>query len=352
MFFGSDNTAGISAPILAAIAATNTGYAGGYGNDALTREIEARLADFFEREVTVALVTTGTAANALALACIVKPWGAVICHAEAHIMVDECGAPELFSGGAKLIGLEGHGGKLAPQTVAETLERTGHQMPHHVRPQALSLTQASEVGTVYTPDEVAALATLARDTGLGVHMDGARFANALVHLGCTPAEITWRAGVDMLCFGATKAGALAAEAVIAFDTGIAEELIYRRKRAGQLISKHRFLAAQWQGFLEKDHWRDLAAHANAMATRLAEGLLAAGIQVPFETQANEVFALLPVELDATLRAAGAVYYPWSPHAIGLDPMPTQGQVFARFVTSFQTREGDVDALLDRVRAAT
>lgn len=346
MNFGSDNMAGVSPRIMAALAEANAGPAPAYGNDDLTRRAESVLQEFFEHEVAVAFVSTGTAANALALSCLVEPFGAVVCHAEAHIMVDECGAPEFYSGGAKLVGSAGYGAKLTPEIIVDVLERVGPLKPHHVRPQAVSVTQASEIGTVYSQSEIAAISVLAHARGLKVHMDGARFANALTHLDCAPADITWRAGVDVLCFGATKAGAMAAEAVIAFDPTLREALAYRRKRSGHLLSKHRFIAAQWISFLEKDHWRELAGHANAMAQRLAAGIAASGRgRVAFAVEANEVFAVIARADDERLRAAGAIHHPWSTHGIGLDPLPGDDEVFVRLVTSFATTERDVDRFL-------
>ena len=351
MFFGSDNTAGVSAKVMAALAAANDGFAGGYGNDELTQKVEKQLGELFEHDVAVALVSTGTAANALALSCLVEPYGAVICHAESHIVVDECGAPEFYSGGAKLVTEAGYGAKLTPQIVAGMLERVGRLVPHHVKPQAVSLTQATEAGTIYSAEEITAISSLAHERGLRVHMDGARFANAVAALGCAPAEITWKAGVDVLCFGATKAGAMAAEAVIAFDPEIAEELSYRRKRAGHLISKHRFLAAQWLGFLGNGHWLELAGHANAMAARLADGISKSGVgRLAFPVEGNELLVVLTKAVDECLREAGAVYYPWSPHGIGVDALPGDDEVFIRLVTSFATTIEEVDRFLELMKS--
>jgi threonine aldolase len=217
MNFASDNTAGVAPPILRALTQANDGFALGYGNDDLTRKVENRLSDLFEREVAVFLVPTGTAANALALAHVSPPWGAILCHAESHVAADECGAPEFFGGGLKLIGLAGEGCKIAAARLKDALEAGPWGGPHHVSAAALSLTQATEAGTIYRVEEVRALADLAHAHGLAVHMDGARFANAVAETNATPAEMTWRAGVDVLSFGATKGGALAAEAVVFFD---------------------------------------------------------------------------------------------------------------------------------------
>src|SRR5262245_58086406 len=276
MNFASDNTAGIAPEILQALSAGNGGFVLGYGNDDLTRSVERRIGGIFERDASVFLVPTGTAANALALAHVTPPWGAVFAHAEAHILTDECGAPEFFGGGLKLVGMPGVGCKVTPETLAATVARYEGHSPHQVVPAAFSFAQASEAGTIYRSDEIAALAKVASDHGMAVHMDGARFANALVRSNASPADMTWKAGVDVLSFGATKGGALAAEAVVFFDAAKARAMAERRKRAGHLLSKHRFLSAQFQAFLADGCWLRLARHANAKADRLAAGLAAAG----------------------------------------------------------------------------
>lgn len=345
MNFASDNAAGIAPPILQALAAANTGFALGYGNDDWTRGVERRFAELFEREVAVFLVPTGTAANALALAHVSPPWGAVLCHAESHVATDECGAVEFFAG-VKLIEIAGEGAKITQEALRATLAR-GRGAPHSVTPSALSLTQATELGTVYTHSELRALAEIAHARGLAVHMDGARFANALVRLGGSAAEATWKAGVDVLSFGATKGGALAAEAVIFFDPARAAGMPSRRKRAGHLLSKHRFLAAQIEAYLADDLWLRLARHANAMAQRLAEGLAAIGVAPAWPVEANEVFARLPRPADARLRAAGASYYAWPETGVALAP----DEILVRLVTSFATTAEEVDGFVALARAS-
>ncbi|MEM8878330.1 MAG: low specificity L-threonine aldolase [Pseudomonadota bacterium] len=347
MNFGSDNTAGIAPQILDAIAEANAGQTSAYGGDPLTAEVSDMFSTFFERDVHVTLVTLGTAANALALSAITPPWGAVLCHHEAHINVDECGAPEMYSGGAKIVGVDGPGAKIDPIALKTTLERVGPLRPHHVKPAALSLSQVTEAGRVYRVQEIEELADIAHGHGLKVHMDGARFANALVSLNTSPADVTWKAGVDVLCFGATKAGAMAAEAIICFDEEIGENMDYRRKRAAHLWSKHRFLAAQWKGFLDDDHWRDLARHANAMAATLAQGIVSRGIgRLPFEADANEVFAVIGTERAERAQSAGAVFYPWSTHGLQLRDGPGKDEGYYRFVTSFATSQADVNGVLN------
>ena len=341
MNFASDNTAGVAPEILQAVAGANAGFALGYGNDDLTRRVESQVADLFGHAAAVFLVPTGTVANALALAQVTPPWGGVLCHAQSHIMTDECGAPEFYGGGLKLIGLPGDDGKLSPASVAAAAERYRGHRPHQVNAASLSLTQASEAGTIYRPHEIAELTRIAHAHGLKVHMDGARFGNALARLNASPAELTWKAGIDVLSFGATKGGAMAAEAVVFFDPAIADAMHERRKRGGHLLSKHRFLAAQFEAFLHEGLWLRLARHANAMADRLAEVLKAAGLPPVWPVEANLVFALLPEAVDAKLKAAGAAYYVREPDRLpaGIEAAPTDR--LARFVTSFATREDEI-----------
>lgn len=347
MNFASDNAAGVIPEILQALVRANDGYALGYGNDDLTRKAEKRIAEIFERDVAVFLVSTGTAANAIALAHLGPPWGAVFCRAEAHIMTDECGAPEFFGGGTKLVGMPGENGKLSPTALDELLAQYAGHRPHQVVASALSLTQATEAGTIYRADEIAALSAVAHRHGLKVHMDGARFANALVRLNAAPADITWRAGVDVLSFGATKGGALAAEAIVFFDPKLAEAMPERRKRGGHLLSKHRFIAAQMDAFLDGNRWLDHARHANAMADDLARRLREVGLVVVFPVEANLVFAILPQSLNARLKAAGATYYVRGGHALPAG-LKRDDDVLVRLVTSFQTHKADIDRFAELI----
>jgi len=336
--FLSDNTAPVAPAILKAIVQANEGIAAAYGDDDWTRSVEHRLAEIFEREVAVFLVPTGTAANALALAQVTPPWGAVLCHADAHIVTDECGAPEFFGGGLKLVELPGEDGKITAEILRSVLsDRFGHS-PHQMIPSAISITEATEVGTVYRQNEIAALSEVAHERSLAVHMDGARFANALVRLNTTPAQITWQSGVDVLSFGMTKGGALAAEAVVFFDPIRAAFMAERRKRAGHLVSKHRFLAAQAAAMLADERWLTLARHANLMADRLSAKLAAVGLAPVWPVEANLVFVALPRALDARLRAAGARYYERPNTGLKLGP----DEILARLVTSFATREDEID----------
>jgi threonine aldolase len=351
MNFASDNAAGIAPEILAAVARANEGPALAYGHDDWTARLERRFADMFERDVAVFLVATGTAANALALAHLTPPWGAVLCHDESHIATDECGAPEFFGGGIKLIGLAGAGGKIAPETLARALDGQWGG-PHHVTPAVLSLSQASEAGTIYRMHEMRRLAEMAHARGLAVHVDGARLANALVRMNASLAEATWKAGVDALSFGATKGGALAAEAVVFLDPARATNMPERRKRAGHLISKHRFLAAQMEAYCADDLWLKLARHANAMADRLAAGLASLGVEPVWPVEANEVFVAVPARMDARLKSQGAICHPWRtnslPHGIAL---PDNASL-VRLVTSFATSAEEVDRFVATAAAAS
>jgi threonine aldolase len=347
MNFASDNAAPVAPAILDALAEANRGYARGYGNDDWTRAVERRFGEIFERQVAAFLVPTGTAANALALAQVAPPWGVVLCHSESHIATDECGAPEFFGHGLKLVGVTGEAGKITHEGLQAALAGYGGHSPHEMIPAVLSISQATEAGTVYRTTEIATLAEIARQRSLALHMDGARFANALVRLNATPAEMTWRCGVDVLSFGATKGGALGAEAVIFFDPAAAAFFGERRKRGGHLLSKHRFIAAQLLAYLAEDRWLTLARHANAMADKLADGLTAIGLRPVWPVDANLVFVVLPRPLEAKLRAAGASYYIRSSESVAIGP----DQVLIRLVTSFATIDADIAAFVNLCRNA-
>ncbi len=269
MNFASDNGAGAAPEILEAIAASSRVNAPAYGADDYTKRATAMLSEVFETKTEAFLVATGTAANALALASLAKPFEAVFCHEEAHIHDDECGGPEFFTGGAKLVGIAGMGGKITPEALRETLGRFPRGLAKSSQPGALSLSQATEAGTTYRISEIAELCAIAHAAGIGAHMDGARFANALAASGASPAEMTWRAGIDALSFGATKNGALACEAVVFFDAARATNFAYLRKRGGHTLSKGRFLGAQMEAYLKDGLWLSLAERANAAARRLS-----------------------------------------------------------------------------------
>jgi threonine aldolase len=342
--FTSDNVAPACAAIMAAVNAANEGSAPSYGGDAYTARLQARVAAVFETPVSVYPVVTGTAANALAIAQISPPYGGVYCYEAAHIVTDECGAPGFFSGGATLLGLPAADGKITAMQVAAAVEQALSLGVHHVKPAAVSLTQATEWGTVYARAEVAAIAAVAKRHGLPMHMDGARFANALVHLGCSPAEATWKSGVDVLCLGATKNGALSAEAVVFFDPELAANFERRRKQSGHLWSKLRFLSAQLLAYLEPDVWLANARQANVMATALGSGLAdLPGARLLQSVDANELFVALPEAVVAGLEAQGFGFYRWP--APGVDPTSDAG-VSIRLVTSYLTSRTEVDGFVD------
>lgn len=332
MRFFSDNAARACPEALAAIADANR-LDSAYDGDAWSQRLDGALSDLFETEVAALWVSTGTAANSLALAALCPPHGAILCHRDAHIQIDECGAPEFYTHGAKLLLGDGVGAKLKPETVA-TLAGTIRDDVHQMQPAALSITNATEYGLVYTPHETAALGELCRERGLGFHLDGARFANAVARLGCAPAELTWRAGVDALSFGFTKNGGLSAECLVFFRPELAAATRYRRKRAGHLLSKGRFLAAQILAMLENDVWLRNARAANHAAQRLAAA--AGDDRLIHAVEANEIFVRVTAEEAARLRAQGFDFYDWGP-----------GE--ARFVTSWDSDSADVDALAAAIR---
>lgn len=336
--FASDNYAGICPEALHSLQAANTGFVPSYGDDPWTGQACERLRQVFETDCQVFFVFNGTAANSLALASLCRSYHSVICHDLAHIETDECGAPEFFSNGTKLLHVGGPGGKYDLAEVERVITRRSDI--HYPRPKVLSLTQATEVGTVYTPDEIRAASDLARRYGMKVQMDGARFANAVVSLNVAPADISWRAGVDVLCLGGAKNGMAVGEAVVFFDRELAFEFDYRCKQAGQLASKMRFISAPWIGMLENGTWLTYARHANSCAALLA-GQLAAitGIHVMYPREANSVFVEMPERVAAALRSAGWHFYSFI------------GSGGARFMCSWQTTEADVFHLVDAVRAA-
>ena len=340
----SDNTAGAAPEIMAALAEAAATDAMPYGDDPWTMQLGTRAAEVFEHDLSIYPVATGTAANALALATLVPPWGMVFCHHGAHIEEDECAAPEFYSGGAKLALMDGEAGKISARDLALRLA-TASPAPrvHRPQPGAVSITQASETGAVYTPDEVREIHSVCTEHGLALHMDGARLSNAIAALGCTPAEITWKAGVDVLSLGATKNGALCAEAVIFFDTDRIDEFEFRRKRGGHLFSKMRFLSVQMLPWLENGRWIAMAAHANRMADMLAGGLAdVPGISLQFPVETNIIFLELPVSTGDALSRAGCSFYSWGER---------DGRASARLVTSFETTEEDVAHVIAIARAA-
>ncbi|RKK03349.1 low specificity L-threonine aldolase [Pseudoroseomonas wenyumeiae] len=329
--FASDNAAGASGPVLAALVEANAGEAAAYGEDALSQQLDAAFSAYFRRTVRVFVAPTGTAANALALAALVPPYGDILCHGQAHVLTTECGAPEFLAGGARLTPLPGGADRIAPAVLAAAL--AARPANRHRRPaRALTLTQATEAGTLYTPEELAEIAGIARTHGLRLHMDGARFGNALAALGCAPAALSWQAGIDILSLGTTKNGTLNAEAVVVFDPALAEDVAYRHKQAGMLTSKMRFVAAQLLAYLRDDHWLANAAHANAAAARLARALGATpGCRLLHPVQTNQVFAEIASTVQARLERHGIRLRRWG---AGADTF--------RLVCSFATTAAQLD----------
>ncbi|MYV39219.1 low specificity L-threonine aldolase [Streptomyces sp. SID1328] len=336
--FISDNMAGASPRIAQAVADAATGQVLPYGNDPFTDRARRRLCELFERDVDVFPVSTGSAANGLSLAALTPPWGSVLSHPDSHINHDECGAPEFFTNGAKLVGVPGDDSKIDPEALQAAVRRRAGDV-HSVQPSAVSISQATESGSVYTLPEIRRLTGIAKEAGLRVHMDGARLANALDHLGTTPAEMTWKAGIDVLSFGATKNGAMTADVIVSFDPALAVELAFRAKRAGQLASKMRFHTAQIDAYLTDGLWLHNARQANAMAARLGDGLKAVpGTGLLAVPEANIVFCRLPQHVTEGLLAEGYAFYHdrWEPGIV-------------RFVTTFSHTADDIDQLLDAVR---
>jgi threonine aldolase len=324
---------------MAAVNKANDGFVTSYGGDDLTAKLQSVTSDLFERQVTVFPVTSGTAANALALSQIVPAFGAIYCYEAAHIVTDESGAPGFFTGGAQLIGFPATDGKIRPEQLTKAVGYAEDLGIHHVKPGAVTLTQATEWGTVYSLAEIAAISEAAKQYELPVHMDGARFANALVHLGCTPAEATWKCGVDVHSLGATKNGALGAEAVVFFDPAMARDFERRRKRAGHLMSKLRFLSAQLNAYLKNGLWLANARHANAMATKLAQGLKTVpGARLLQPVDANEIFVALPEATVNGLEMQGFKFYRWPLHC-------AESGITIRLVTCYATASADVDAFI-------
>ena len=331
MRFFSDNAAPVHPKVMAALAEANM-LDTAYDGDARSKALDARLSDLFGTEVAALWVPTGTAANCLALAALCPPYGGVVCHRDAHIQNDEGGAPEFYTHGAKLYLADGESAKLTPATIATVIDAIANDV-HRVQPHAISITNATEYGRVYTPDEVAAIGALAKDRGLGLHMDGARFANAMATLGCTPAAVTCEAGVDALSFGFVKNGAMSAELLVFFRPDLAAATLHRRKRAGLLFSKGRYLAAQVLAMLEDDLWLDNARAANARAGEIAA---AAGTRLIHPVEANEVFLRATPAEAAALRAQGFDFYDWA-----------AGEI--RLVTAWDSPADQVAALAAAIR---
>lgn len=348
MEFASDNAGPVPSQVLETLAKANKGYASGYGADALSERVTARLRDLFEApQAAVYLVSTGTAANSIALSCLCPPFGTVFCSPVAHIHEDECNAPEFYTGGAKLTLVPGTD-RMDAGTLHDTIAAEESRGVHGPQRGPVSITQVTERGNVYSLDQLRALCDVARAFDLPVHLDGARFANACVKLGCTPAEMSWKLGVDAVVFGGTKNGLMGVEAVVFFDPAKAVQFEHRRKRGGHLISKHRYLAAQMEAYLEGDLWMDLATRANRACERVVQGLKGAGVEVLNDTWANMLFFRAPRRVHRVLQGAGAHYYLWDG---GLDG-PDDTLVMGRLVCDWSLAEESIDGFLEQVRSMT
>lgn len=336
MIFASDNWAGAHPAISAALAQAAAGFDPAYGSGVLDRKIAERFNEIFEREVAVSFVATGTAANALSMTACSRVGGVAFCHAEAHMNVDEFGAMGFFTAGARTMPVPGALGRIDPEALDRSITRFSNDLAPAGQPMAVTITQATEIGTVYALDDIAAVSAVAKKHRLPLHMDGARFANGLAALDATPAEMTWKRGVDIVSFGGTKNGCWMAEAIVVLDPDLGGDLQILRQRAGQMFSKSRFMAAQFEAYLTDDLWLESARHANAMAARLANTLRASNcVHLAWEPQANEVFAILGREKAEEMRAAGARFHEWGvPQSFDGD-VP-KGDAIYRFVTSFST----------------
>lgn len=335
MNFRSDNEAPVNAQIFNALAQANQGFEESYGYDAYSQQFNEQCQQLFQCWVETLPLTTGTAANSIAMALSCPPYGAIYCHESAHMNADECGAPEMFTGGAKLIPIPGAHGKIDIDALSAKLAASGAHGEHESMPAVISLTQCTEAGTVYTLDELKAFKKLKEQHGLALHMDGARFANALVSLGCTAAEMTWQSGIDMLSFGATKNGAMMAEALLVFNPKYKTQILRQRKRAGHLISKMRYVSCQLVAYLQADLWLELAQHANQQAHRFADQ---AGVELIHPVQANEVFCRIPVPTIQSLREQGFAFHVW----------PGSEDII-RLVFSHATNPDDVSQLIQALK---
>jgi threonine aldolase len=335
--FSSDNVSSACPEVMAAVNAVNDGVVASYGDDPCTTNLQPRLSEIFETDVVVYPVMSGTVSNALALSALTPPWGKVYCHALSHINTDECGAPELFTGGAKLVPMAGNEGRYSAATLVAAIYGSGNV--HHAQPASVSLAQACESGTIYQLDAIREISDVAHAHGMHMHMDGARFANALVSLSCSPAQMTWQSGVDVLSFGGTKNGCLIAEAVVFFKPELARDFAYRHKRAGQLISKMRFISAQLEAYVDNDLWLRNATHANTLAKRLESALMEIdGLELVYPVMSNEVFVRFSDAFRQGLRAA----------EMSINEEELEGSA-ARFVTAWNTRPEDVEELIEQLR---
>lgn len=351
MHFASDNWAGAHPLIAKRLAEESEAYAPAYGASELDRRIESMFNELFEREVAVFFVATGTAANSLALAAVNRAGGVAFCHRDAHMINDECGAPGFLSSGARLAPVDGKLGKIDPRQLQAEIDRFPADFVHAGRPMAVSITQCTELGTVYQPAEIEAITTIAKRHDLPVHMDGARFANALAYLNITPAQMSWRAGVDIVSFGATKNGCWCAEALVFMQPELAHDFLYLRKRSAQSFSKSRFIASQFEAYLSNDLWLDLARHANQMATALSLGITnSANAQLAWTPQSNEVFCSMSHAQAERLKRQGVTFHIWNKPHDQIDAPLEDDNCLIRLVTSFATQPEDIEQFLSLLNA--
>lgn len=342
MNFSSDNWAGAHPEISAALAEQAGGFATAYGQSELDRRVEQRFNEIFEREVAVFFVATGTAANSLSMAMLNRPGGVIFAHYKAHMIEDEGGAVEYITGGGRLHGVDGPMGRMNPEALDRAIRLFPAEFVHSGQPMAVSITQSSEIGTVYSLDEIDAIAATAKAHNLPLHMDGARFANALVALGTTPAEMTWKRGIDVVSFGGTKNGCWCAEAIVVMDPAKARDMPFLRKRAAQLFSKSRFIAAQFDAYFQNDLWLKSARHSNQMAQELGKLFSeSANARLGWSPEANEVFPIIRKDVAKRLELEGANFYDWNPPA---DLALEEDEGLYRFVTSFATRTEDIETI--------
>jgi threonine aldolase len=349
MFFASDNWAGVAPEINQALLDNNTGKVSGYGAGELDKKVEAKLSEIFEKEVAVFFVATGTAANSIAIAASAKPGSVAFCHSEAHVNIDECGGPEFFSSG-RLCPVAGEYGKMDPYFLRKAISNYPTSFIHHGRPGSITLTQATELGTIYSMEEIGAISEIAKETEIPLHMDGARFSNALVTLGVSPAEMTWKSGVDYLSFGGTKNGCWCAEALICFDPTMRDEVAFHHKRAGQLFSKSRFVSAQLDAYLNNELWLTMASHANQMTQILTLELQQSNtVRLAWQPQANEIFVVMQKKKASELREKGAVFFEWQV-PIAHSDLLQDGEDLYRLVASFATSSDEVEAFISCLKA--
>jgi threonine aldolase len=344
MIFGSDNWSGAAPEISEALLRHSQGLAEAYGVSDLDKTIEQRFNEIFETECAVYFVGTGTAANSLAIAATMKPGGIVFCHDEAHVIANEGGGPEFLSGGGRLAPIAGRDCKINPAILAKAAQGYSQEFNHLGQPTMLTITQATEAGTVYTLDEIKALSEVAKANNISMHMDGARFANGLVELNCTPAEMTWKNGVDMVSFGATKNGCWCAEALVVFNRDLLSHFQFIRKRSGHLFSKTRFISAQFEAYFENDLWLKLAKHSNAMGAQLANVIRGSNqVRLAWPSQSNQVFFIVEKEKAKTWLEQGARFHPF-PTPKGMENEVSENEQVYRLVASFITQQENVDQL--------